>query len=258
MANWSNVDVEHDKGVKVISHERVEDTNPKTFDERGNAFFQAGKYAEAEKEYIKAYQLSGESDEYYKKLISFYRAIHNPKAEKMMKKYIWGKWGVVIWFAITSLFAITYLIDVDGIDTWRWSADIPCFLPLWVIGLLWFFCSGGIGKSINFKMFTYIISNILWIFFEIFFNQNRSLMKILLTCYAVAGVVFGIVFLVESIKILKFSNRKNIKIITKILLIVMGLFLSFCVSSDENAIVPGLYTIFVLVYCWKKIFGKKR
>ena len=158
MANWTSVNEKHDDGVKVILHERVEDTNPEIYYERGEIQFNCGRFDEAEKEYIKAYRLSGNNDKYYKVLIKFYAAIKNPKARKMLKTYIWTKWRFLIWYVAAILFGISYMQN-NGI--WDFIRDdIPpewrewhfIAMPFWALGLLWLFSYGGIGRSIKYKI----------------------------------------------------------------------------------------------------------
>ena len=61
MANWGTPKITNEQGkVDVIAHERVEDTNPKTYFERGKIFEENGDYESAEQEYEKAVKYSGE------------------------------------------------------------------------------------------------------------------------------------------------------------------------------------------------------
>lgn len=228
MANWSSVDVEHDKGVKVISHERVEDTNPEIFHERGDVFFKAGKYAEAENEYIRAYQLSGKNDIYYKVLIKFYAAIRSPKARKMLKKYVWTKWRFLIWFIIVILFGISYMQN-DGIwafirddipPAWREKSFI--LMPFWCLGLLWLFSYGGIGRSIKYKVIVFFCLSYVSILFGNTIMQSASATEMVVNGYAYIGKLFGVVFVVDGINTIR--KTKNMQPIIATLLVVFFFF----------------------------------
>jgi len=56
MANWGNTRITQDN-VKIIEHERVEETNPEVYKLRGDKFASEGSWDEAEKEYLTAIKL---------------------------------------------------------------------------------------------------------------------------------------------------------------------------------------------------------
>ena len=64
MAHWEKVSESNESGknsednVKVVSHERVKDTNPDIYVERGKIFFEKKDYKAEEKEYLEAARLS--------------------------------------------------------------------------------------------------------------------------------------------------------------------------------------------------------
>ena len=68
MANWGNTRFTDDQdNVKVTNIERVKDTNPKTYFERGKYFEENGDYESAEQEYMEAVKYSGEYVGYFNK-----------------------------------------------------------------------------------------------------------------------------------------------------------------------------------------------
>lgn len=77
--------------VKVVSHERVKDTNPDTYIERGKVFFEKKDYKAAEKEYLEAARLSKMKTDYIEALMKFYYATrqksYEKKADKIYKAY---------------------------------------------------------------------------------------------------------------------------------------------------------------------------
>lgn len=91
MAHWETVGESKESNVKVVSHERVKDTNPDTYVERGKAFFDQKKYGAAEKEYLEAARLSKMKTEYIDELMKFYYATRRKdfekKADKIYKAY---------------------------------------------------------------------------------------------------------------------------------------------------------------------------
>ena len=91
MANWSQVKVEN---VKVISHERVEDTDPNTYIARGKWFKERGQWKEAEQEYSKAVRFSNFDWTYVYQLIYFYYET-NDKAYEKKGNVLYKKWHEV-------------------------------------------------------------------------------------------------------------------------------------------------------------------
>ena len=97
MAHWEKVGESNGSGknsednVKVVSHERVKDTNPDIYVERGKIFFEKKDYKAAEKEYLEAARLSKMKTEYIDALMKFYYATrqkgYEKKADKIYKAY---------------------------------------------------------------------------------------------------------------------------------------------------------------------------
>lgn len=97
MAHWEKVSESNESGknsednVKVVSHERVKDTNPDIYVERGKIFFEKNDYKAAEKEYLEAARLSQMKTEYIDELMKFYYATrqkgYEKKADKIYKAY---------------------------------------------------------------------------------------------------------------------------------------------------------------------------
>lgn len=152
MANWGNVKI--GKNIKVISHERVEDTEPEIYCQRGEHFFKQGKFLEAETEYLKAVKFSGKDDHYIGKLLVFYYSTKRKDFEKKADKIYpdwWWRQGENKFVAYGMIAFICFFISYAGCVEHFLSLLLAC-IPLlygasyWLINNKKIFMNGARGK----------------------------------------------------------------------------------------------------------------
>lgn len=226
MANWTNVNVNKDENekVRVVSHERIEDTNPDTYLERGKYFLGKGKYADAEREYLKAVKFSGKDRQYVYSLMRFYyannRKEYGKKADRLYKDYHKNE-RYIIWCIICIAMAYAGLSGNSMVV-------LINYVPYLLSGFVYFsipkvkFKHIARGKSGNYIL-KVIFSGFLFLVMEVtllmfIYNGGEFLNKIFeiqengIVLYG--GLMFGAVALVSGIvtfnKIIS-EFQKNVK-----------------------------------------------
>jgi hypothetical protein len=275
MVNWSNVNVQDGEGVKVTSHEREEDRNPETYIARARAFILEKQYAAAEKECIKAYELSNKSESYYKILMDFYARRNNPKGYKMKKDYIWNKWSSVIWFGIAVLFFLSYELYNDDLYSRNSESVAYLLLPLLVLGTAWFLSYGRIGKSILFKVAFFPFIIFCYLAVGEFLESQPIITQMVGYCYVIVAVVLGVVFFIDVTRTIRHSEYKFVVFIVKILRIIYILMLVYFIAEFVDSIesvesiesiestplirvIVGIFWLIFIIWLIKWIYNKKK
>ena len=135
MANWGNTKISKDDGVKIVSHERVLDTNPETYRERGRICLAQGEYKEAEKAYLLAMRWAGQNDDDLEKLFTVYYRSRDKtmeaKANNLFDAWWWRKdINKVVFYAVFC--GMTILLGLTGM-TGQLLAGLLYLAAIWLV-----------------------------------------------------------------------------------------------------------------------------